>query len=882
MFWDNKLAKYFNLENFKLKNRFNIIHNNKMNFYVKKSNGWLLNKKSTRQLLVQNMTHFLRELSTKSNSMVGDISFHSYKIKSNNKKVNSDYLNFFDFVVWILKHINPDLYKRLKERDYIDNLKKEIRWIYSRIKEKDYFTAISYWPLREEYNMIKDHYYLSLLSETDWELFNELLIRYNEALDGVTDWLESIFWVEWNTELNNLQFLYNFFSENISYMENNADVIKLLDVISEDNDLIIEFNDYISEYEKYATSSKWKYKNKILYQLFLIYQKTKERYFRNNSSYESLIPIKIKEWDVFKVNEYFYKTLYIVPIKKSSSASELELDIQKIEETLDNIDSNFGYILNQTIKPYTEIDYEMLFETENITDPGIKSDIIKTWFFHTTYVITLKTVDYWMLSSLEAKLKEFEVSSNLKVMENKDISNLFPFYRQKKYSFTTSGIDLFPAEYIESPMEDVFLNFFPKKINYEKWAILWYNKETMSPVFFNAGDERICINKHMVVLGKSWSWKTYGTKILVKNWLMFNKFIIVDHLWNYNDPKDNFIEKHGWKIISLDENTLVNPLIFDTELWTWLETHLEYLMSIFSGWDDSKKILNTGEERLLRLVLSSLYKNPYRPIEKTTIYVNIDEMINRTEEFSEDYKKTKEAENSIIAKSLIQYLKSLKTSLLWKYLMSDNQLNIIDTLRKENLVLFDFKWLRDSWSKVTMTIFSFLVFQSIYKYIFDSFIERQDIVEDLVKKWVVTKEWFKRDLNTQFALPVYLIVDEIHEHLKNNVIWDKLKSIVKEARNKSGWLMSITQEIKDFLENPYWKSIFTQSSTYMVYNKDISEEDFQLIKKNLLSKDDPLWLDESDIDFLKDANSSRWSGLFLHWSLPSQKIQTLTDPDFAR
>lgn len=851
-----------------------------MNFYVKKSNGWLLNKKNTRLLLVQNMSNFLKEFTLKSNSMLWDISFHSYKIKGNNKKVNNSYLNFFDFIVIILKNINPKLYKKLKDRDYIDNLKQEIRWIYSRIQEKDYYTAISYGSLKSEYNMIKDHYYLSLLNKTDWELFNELLIRYNDSLNWITDGLETLFWIEWNSELNNLQFLYNFFSEDISYMDNNAEAIKLLDVMSEDNDLIIEFNNYISEYEKYTSSSKRKYKNKIIYQLFLIYQKTKEKYFRNYNSYDSLIPIKIKEWDIYKINEYFYKTLYIVPVKNNNSSLELWIDLNKIEDTLDEIEWNFWYILNHTIKPYTDIDYNMLFESEGITDYETQKDIIDAGLYHTTYVVTLKAVDYSVFSTLEQKLKWFETSANLKIIENKDISNLFPFYRQRKFSFTTSGVDLFPADYVNDFWQDVFLNFFPKKINYEKGSIIWYNKETLSPVFFNAGDEKICLNKHMVVLWKSWSGKTYWTKIMVKNGLMFNKFILIDHLWNYNDPRDNFIEKHWWKVISLDSNTLVNPLIFNTKLWSWIETHIEYLMSIFS-WED-KKTLNNNEERLLLLILSSLYKNPYRPIKDWTIYINLDEIIKRTDEFANDYTDTKDAENSIIAKALKQYLKSLKTWVLWKYLMSNKQLNIIETLEEENLVLFDFKELRESGSKVAMTIFSFLIFQSVHKYIFDSFDKRQDVIDDIVKKWDITKWWYKKEVNTQWALPVYLIVDEIHEHLKNNVVWDKLKSIVKEARNKSGWLIAITQEISDFLKNPYWKSIFTQSSSYLTYNKDISDEDFQLIKKTLLSKDDPLWLDDTDIEFLRDSSSQRWSALFLHWWLPSQKIQTLTDPDFTR
>jgi len=881
LFDKNRLSGYFNLENYKLKNKYNIIYNNKMNFYIKKSNGWLLNKKNTRLLLIQNMTRFLREFSLKSSAMLWDISFHSYKIKNNQKKINNSYLLFFDFIIIILKNINPELYKRLQERNYIDKLKQEIRDIYQRIEEKDYYTAISYGPLKAEYNMIKDHYYLSLLKDTDWELLNELLLRFDSTLDWITDWLESLFWIEWNTELNNLQFLYNFFSEDIWYMEKNSDIIKLLDVISNDNDLIVEFNNYISEYEKYTSTSKWKYKNKILYQLFLIYQKTKEKYFSNDISYDSLIPIKIKEWDVYKINEYFYKTLYVLPIKNNNSSLELWINIQKIEDVLDNININFWYIVNQTIKPYNNIDYEMLFETENITDHETKKNIIDTWLYHTTYMITLKTVDYSTFSSIEKKIKELEISDNLRIIENKDISNLFPFYRQRSYSYTTSWIDLFPPQYVDDNGEDIFTNFFPKKINYEKGAIIWYNKETLSPVFFNAWDERICLNKHMVVLWKSWSWKTYWTKILVKNALMFNKFIIVDHLWNYNDIKDNFIEKHWWKIISLDSNTLVNPLIFNTEVGTSIETHLEYLMTIFS-WEEGKKTLTTWEERLLLLILSSLYKNPYRKIENNTIYVNIDEMIKRTIEFSENYKKTKDAENGIIANSLVQYLKSLKTWLLWNYLMSDKQLNILEILKKENLVLFDFKELRESGSKVAMTIFSFLVFQSIHKYIFDSFDERQDIINNIINKWEITKEWFKKDVNTQWSLPVYLIVDEIHSYLQNNSIGEQIKSIVKEARNKSWWLISITQEISDFLKNPYWKSIFTQSSSYLIYNKDISDEDFQLIKKTLLSKDDPLWLDDTDIDFLQDANSRRWSALFLHGWLPSQKIQTLTDPDFIR
>jgi hypothetical protein len=50
----------------------------------------------------------------------------------------------------------------------------------------------------------------------------------------------------------------------------------------------------------------------------------------------------------------------------------------------------------------------------------------------------------------------------------------------------------------------------------------------------------------------------------------------------------------------------------------------------------------------------------------------------------------------------------------------------------------------------------------------------------------------------------------------------------------------MTQQTIDFLKNKYGNSIFTQSASYLIYKRNLPKEDFDLIKENLLSRDDPL------------------------------------------
>jgi len=883
MIWkESKLSWYFNLENLKLRNKFNIIYNNKMAFYVQKSYWWLLNKKATRMLLVQNYLTFLRELKSKNNSMQNSVNFHTYKIKNTSKKTNSEYLYFFEFIVKFLKYLNPELYRRLEERNYIEKLRQEIRWIYNRMTEVDYYTAIWYGRLNKDYFLYKDKTHIAeLLDSNDADLLYELLVKYESMQENIVDWLEKIFKVKNFKELNNLQFLHNFFSDGVSYFDNNSEVISLLDKISQDNELIIQFNNYILQYEKYSISSKWKYKNKILYKLFELYEKTKERYFTNNDNYQSLIPVKIKEGDIYNINDYFFKTLYFVPVYKTWTTGDIEFNMSRIEEILNKIDANFWYILNITIQPLSSIDYEVLFEAENITDPKARKDLIDIGLFRTYYTVTLKSSDYSIFNSIEKRLKELEVSDDMKIVENKDISDLFPFYRNYNYHFLTSSVNLFPAEYIENQYEDVLVNFFPKKINYEKGAIIWTNRETWTPVFFNSGDESICINRHMVIMGKSGSGKTYWTKILIKNALMFNKFIIVDHIWwTYNDPKSNFILSHGWKIISFNTKDLINPLIFDSRIQKDLSTHIEYLKTVFNSVNGEKgKALSTQEERLLSLILSNIYKRPYREPKNWIIYVNIDELIKRTEEFYQIFKKSEKTEESIVASSLIQFFKSVKTGLWGEYLMSDNVLDILKSIEENNLILIDFAEIKTA-NKQLFQMFAFLVFTAIYKYIAETKDKRADILHNVLEKWWLSKEFYKKNISAKMILPIYLVVDEIHEYFNFWVTGNLLRSFSKEFRNKQAWLISITQEITDFLKDENWQSVFSQAASYLIFNYELPEKDFAVIKKHLLSKDNPLGLDDSDIDFLASGGDKQGSALYIHWSLPAAKIRTLTDPDF--
>lgn len=397
--------------------------------------------------------------------------------------------------------------------------------------------------------------------------------------------------------------------------------------------------------------------------------------------------------------------------------------------------------------------------------------------------------------------------------------------------------------------------------------LLWKTPKTDKSVFFNTVNT---LNKHLAILGVSWSWKTHGIQKIIKDNLNVNKFIIVDHIWSYNPPISNFIEENKWKVISLDKNILINPLIFDKKLWIDLEEYINFIIFLFTD-DKYEQQLDEKEKKELIEILYKLYNEPHRNKDEV-VHLDINEIIN---EIKKIYINTPEKKS--ILQQLIIYLDTVKNGNMGQYFISNNKFNISKILKEEwnnNLILFDLKDIYYSTASYLIPLmYEYLLSQSIYNYISESVVERQKIVKELISEWAITEEWFKENIDSQLILPVYLVLDEIKGILRSDIVGEKMLKIMKRMHIIHAWLIYLTQEITDLLEKPYWKKLFLQTSSYLIYGNEHYFWNHPLIKETLLMKEPSIILNDENLESVRYSDHKPWFWLLIQDNWIQQQVQ---------
>lgn len=855
-----------NFNNYKIWD-FNLIYNNKSIFWIKQLSWYDLQKKSNRENILDDFRSIIHKTNEESKNCYFPYTIHNIKIK---RKLDIwEYLNFLDFVQDVLKAVNPDLYDKYTTT-YIPYLREELNQVVSNNNVYSYYYAISYWESTEKAWLYKDHYFFKKL-DIDKDQMEILLMKTDELLK-FNDWSKYKKHNINDMELNVSMFLQNFFPNNrqnsISF---DIDLWKeIIKNLRNDYDLVTYFENYLKvEYEDFIAKSmsKYKYKNKLWYNLIKIYEEYKRKFLWKIASFDDMASLEIKEWlNFLKIEPYFVKMYFIHPEKQ-------DLLINKVEDIFspswwDNAWFLIQYTSSTPLKwSALEAEYENIVAKVWWNDEGERKQTIDNiqgympyWIWKTCHYYIVFAEREEMFAKIEQKLNTLKKGHNIWYNVDNNISYFVPWWRNNVHNFYTFGYHIpWTDNFINNP-NDTFFNYYPKNIIYQKWIFLWYNLDTFYPIFYQPFDTEVINNKNMFIVWRSWSWKTYMTRLMIERWLSYMKYIVIDHLNNYN----KHCELLWWKVLYLKKEK-VNFLYLDyerfeskEELTIILQEHIDamaYLLSMVWKFD-------TKEEDFLKIILNSAYNNKTL---KGKVKLKHLQVI--AHKYFEKYKEKLDPTQKTILQTVIKRFENIATWSLWTYLNSDYVIDFESVFKTNNYVVLNFAEIDPN--SPLFQIFGYYVFSNLRKYAYTSLDDRIEIIQ---KNHQTIDPWrYKWSINVKLAQPMQVIIDEVWQYTKDNYIWRILFDFAKAIRNKEWGIISITQEITDLIKSEHWWPLFSQVDTYLLL-KWLKEEDMNIIMKMLESKEDwALTIDSSDKAFL--MKEWLWEWLFKYWVMPIQKVK---------
>jgi len=845
----SSLADYFNIKRFKLWQH-NLLYNKKMLFSIYKTNGYLLEKKIYRKQLINANQQVIKELIEKNRWLKYKLWLHNIKIVRKNKIDDIKYLNTYNILIEFLKFYNKNLYITLEKNWFIDTVKNLIKKIYSN-PIVNYYMAISRWNQNPNYNIYTDYYFLKDLNNKIEQNLLEWLLDTVKSEYNIIDQIDEILWIYDNFyNLDEVDYINNFYWLYSEKLLNKKEIKLLLSKIDKEIGyyLMEEFNNFLLEKEIYKYNKSFKYKNKILYHIITLIEKIKTKYFTTENITNASVPIVVKEWiDFFKINDVIYKTFYVVPIETEFTAKNKDYNPEDIFYFLRFLPHNFDFIAWYSFYPTN-------------TSPlwsQIKEEYASYWIFNSIFSFTIISSDLGIFKVVKEELEGFVKNKWYMIKEHKNISDLFPYYKNEGFAVDTYGILLTGNQKFLENNADFCLNqFYPKNVFIEKGLLLGYNKENLNPAFLVLGDKDITTSMNTIITWFTGSWKTATTMWLITNSSIFNRFVIIDHMWNYN----KLVEKLWWKVISFKDeeiNFLITPTNYDINIYTeWI---LQIFIKIFNLDNDQKAILSK--------IIKQIYNNK-KYIKNNKYFVKFKDIIN---ELVIEYNQIINDNNvSVTYKNifynLIQRLKNEESR--FKILNSDKSFDLLDDFYKYNIVLLDTSYLINKWW-IWKNIFFFLILNNLILYLYD-LDYRKKIIQKAIDKNIFTEKFVKDNIHWKIAMPVFLVIEEAHNYIDDEITGSLFRKIVKEIRNKAGGVWAITQELSDFLKNEYGKSLFTQSWNYILLLANLKPDDKDLLIKTLSTKED-VYIDKEELDKLLKADNI-WTAVVINWRLLPYKV----------
>lgn len=538
-------------------------------------------------------------------------------------------------------------------------------------------------------------------------------------------------------------------------------------------------------------------------------------------------------WPILTMPYFYDLSVHIIPLNKELVLQEIKKKQQKIK--LDFEERKKG-------KSFSQVTYEKdVAEGELWRISSFESALRNKWtgVYSPSIDITFRA---WSLEELE-EIKENVRNklSDKKIFFSEATSNHYSGFISTA-PLLTNLISWYnrPFERFPKTLEEIshYYPFCPDSIQSNKWTILGLSKqwndgdEIKNIEFFDYFDRSRILNSIIMVIWNSWSGKTTTAHQLFKNQeLLWYKHYILDYLGNYIKWAADMPDRY--QVIKVDpaSRDKINPCdlfipsndyLDDSEQYQWLSDKEIKEMIINSKVNELSNyymmFLEGEYNQMIRWILDSTTKNVYKKrledidIRKTKYYWDIllsdivEELKNT--DVNDEHKETTKR----IASMLSQFATGSMSG------MFNSKTNIEFNTNKS--IVFYLHWNNSSHSEELATMLCFLII-----------------------KWLVYKN-----------KNCILAIDELHKvfRMESSQIQNFFRSQIAEIRNQDGWILGMTQLLKQVMLTPAGQEFFELSQTKLYLagwfnewdeNTDITKYDSTLSEssKRFLSSNNRPW-----------------------------------------
>jgi len=394
----------------------------------------------------------------------------------------------------------------------------------------------------------------------------------------------------------------------------------------------------------------------------------------------------------------------------------------------------------------------------------------------------------------------------------------------------------------------------PETIDFRPEIYFWINTGSWSPVFL-APFRDLSENKNMIVIWKSWSWKT----VYMKQFLLTNhsdKCFVIDPTWTFANIWG--IEGLGVKSFSMNEMKF-NPITLDKEFYSLLGVDYSFLI-----WDKINLFLDIleideeeGQENnwldFVRVYLGYMYeKEDVITIDIVKKYFV--DFIDGVEKWklNEDLELHFKANHIIVSQKLYDFywlkiqtlllkVNWLEHSIIGKMLRYEEDL--IPYLFRERFVIFDISGLgltdnvnpdKKSLSVLLFLLYSFSLYTNFYKSVFETY---KDVYGGDKKKLINN----------------YIVIDEAHLLTKDDRLARKMDGDIRTVRNRQTSMVLMSQGLWDI--EKMWKEVYNNINIKIFFKYSDIEEYFAKTMSLMGSEDEG---SETLKEYIEDIKLYMW------------------------
>ena len=520
----------------------------------------------------------------------------------------------------------------------------------------------------------------------------------------------------------------------------------------------------------------------------------------------------------YYINSYpsvldFFWTRWLINIDWKYDASWFIYPTEKwdIQSALKKRATQIKVEINDAYEKWRVVDKDLEIEYNDIQNILTK---LATWeekYFQTSFYTTLYSEETGREkkdnpdNNLEIFSKKFE-----QVMKTYAINVKRASFRMDEWFHSTTPLCKDELSIYRSMLSTSLGGSFPFISNdliAESWILYWVNLHSSSLVIFDRFNSNLP-NSNSIILATSGAGKSFATKLeILRYLLLWTEVIVIDPENEYKALVDRV---WGTYInVSVNSHQYINPFDLPPKLedieyqeWDLLRSKIMELIGLISvliWW------LTPEEEAILDKALQQTYSLKEIDFTSDPAWKTIPKMedLLTVLEWTEWWQ--------LLAIKLSKYV-------TWTFGNLFNNYTNVDL---------------DSW----LTVFSIR--------------DLEDALKTPAMYNILNFIWTKVRSKKRKRL---LVVDEAWIMMKHEMAANFLYGLIKRARKYKLWITTITQDVEDFLNSPYWKPIVSNVSMQILLKQSTA---------SIKALDKVFSLSEAEKNFLVSANV--WEWLIFTW-----------------